>query len=229
MSVLADEGFRRAAVATDFLNVRRTHIKFGDGEATGMDLVLAAVWCAARRADTNDLWADTRGWRPASPSNTVWRFGSRSVAVELAAPERYVARTDGKEMAVHVVSRDAQSLSAECDGGLQKLHLFEAAPVLHLFRNGLHAALHMAGTDDALQVTGGAEEGSLLTPLPGTIVALHVAAGARVARGAPLVTVEAMKMEHTLTAPYDGVVSRVAFGLADRVQAGAILVELAPV
>jgi len=68
----------------------------------------------------------------------------------------------------------------------------------------------------------------LLTPLPGTIVAVHVATGQQVARGAPLVTVEAMKMEHTLTAPYDGVVSRVAFGLAERVQAGAILVELAP-
>jgi biotin carboxyl carrier protein len=49
-----------------------------------------------------------------------------------------------------------------------------------------------------------------------------------VARGMPLVTVEAMKMEHTLTAPYDGVVSRIAFGIKDRVQAGAILVELAP-
>jgi 3-methylcrotonyl-CoA carboxylase alpha subunit len=228
ISVLADEEFRRAAVATDFLKVRRTYLKFGDAEATGTDLALAAVWCAARRADTNDLWADTRGWRPASPSNTVWRFGSRSIAVELAAPKRYVARTDGEQMVVQVVSRDAQSLSAECDGEVQKVHLFEAAPVLHVFRNGLHAALNLVSTDDALQVTGGAEEGSLLTPLPGTIVALHVAAGDRVARGAPLVTVEAMKMEHTLTAPYDGVVSRVAFGLADRVQAGAILVELAP-
>jgi 3-methylcrotonyl-CoA carboxylase alpha subunit len=52
--------------------------------------------------------------------------------------------------------------------------------------------------------------------------------GQKVARGAALITVEAMKMEHTLTAPYDGVVSKVAFGLTDRVQAGAILVELAP-
>jgi biotin carboxyl carrier protein len=68
----------------------------------------------------------------------------------------------------------------------------------------------------------------LLTPLPGTIVAVHVANGQKVARGAPLVTVEAMKMEHTLTAPYDGVVSRIAFALADRVQAGAVLVELKP-
>jgi biotin carboxyl carrier protein len=72
------------------------------------------------------------------------------------------------------------------------------------------------------------EEGSLLTPLPGTIVAIHVAAGQRVARGAPLGTVEAMKMEHTLTAPYDGIVSRLAFGLTERVAAGAVLVELSP-
>jgi biotin carboxyl carrier protein len=43
-----------------------------------------------------------------------------------------------------------------------------------------------------------------------------------------LVTVEAMKMEHTLTAPYAGTVTRVAFGMGERVPAGAILVELSP-
>ena len=37
-----------------------------------------------------------------------------------------------------------------------------------------------------------------------------------------------MKMEHTLTAPYDGIVTRIAFGVAERVAAGAVLVELAP-
>ena len=79
-----------------------------------------------------------------------------------------------------------------------------------------------------MQVSAGAEEGSLLTPLPGTVVAVHVEAGRQVARGVPLVTVEAMKMEHTLTAPYDGTVTRVAFGVGERVAAGAILVELAP-
>jgi biotin carboxyl carrier protein len=84
------------------------------------------------------------------------------------------------------------------------------------------------GTDDSLQVVGTAEQGSLLTPLPGTIVAVHVAAGQHVARGASLITVEAMKMEHTLTAPYEGVVSRIAFGVGERVQAGAVLVELTP-
>jgi 3-methylcrotonyl-CoA carboxylase alpha subunit len=57
---------------------------------------------------------------------------------------------------------------------------------------------------------------------------VHVKTGQKVARGAPLVTVEAMKMEHTLTAPYDGTVTSVAFGLAERVAAGAVLVELSP-
>jgi biotin carboxyl carrier protein len=77
-----------------------------------------------------------------------------------------------------------------------------------------------------LQVTAGAEEGSLLTPLPGTVVAVHVAAGQKVERGAPLVTVEAMKMEHTLTAPHAGTVTRVPFGVGERVAAGAVLAEL---
>jgi biotin carboxyl carrier protein len=60
------------------------------------------------------------------------------------------------------------------------------------------------------------------------VVAVHVATGQQVARGTALVTVEAMKMEHTLTAPYAGTVTRVPFGVAERVAAGAVLVELAP-
>jgi biotin carboxyl carrier protein len=108
------------------------------------------------------------------------------------------------------------------------VRIIEVDQELHLFRAGRQVLLRLAPTEDALQVAAGAEEGSLLTPLPGTVVAVHVKTGQKVARGAPLVTVEAMKMEHTLTAPYDGTVTRVAFGLAERVAAGAVLVELAP-
>jgi biotin carboxyl carrier protein len=108
------------------------------------------------------------------------------------------------------------------------VRVIEAEQELHLFRGGRYVSLRVRHTEDALRVSAGAEEGSLLTPLPGTVVALHVSTGQHVLRGAPLVTVEAMKMEHTLTAPYDGTVTRVAFGLAERVAAGAILVELAP-
>jgi 3-methylcrotonyl-CoA carboxylase alpha subunit len=227
-SVLGDEEFRRGAVATNFLGARREHLSFGDEAASTADLAMAAVWCAARRADGNALWEDTRGWRPAAPASTTWRFGESVVSVEVGAPDRYLARIRAEELSLRILARDASSLQVECEGEITPVRIFEAAPALHLWLRGRHAVLNLVGTDDSLQVVGTAEQGSLLTPLPGTIVAVHVAAGQHVARGAPLITVEAMKMEHTLTAPYEGVVSRIAFGLAERVQAGAVLVELAP-
>jgi 3-methylcrotonyl-CoA carboxylase alpha subunit len=228
MSVLADQEFRRGAVGTDFLNVRRAKLLFGEPPAAGPDIALGAVWCAAKNTDSNALWEDSRGWRLAAPASTAWRFTQGNAVVEHSAKDEYVVRVNRDDYAVRVVSRSNQLLLAQCQGQMQSISVVDADPVLHLFRDGRHVMLHVERTDDALQVAGATEQGSLLTPLPGTIVAVHVATGQQVARGAPLVTVEAMKMEHTLTAPYDGVVSRIAYGLTDRVQAGATLVELSP-
>jgi 3-methylcrotonyl-CoA carboxylase alpha subunit len=227
-SVLGDPEFRRGAVATNFLGARREHLSFGEADASAADMAMAAVWCAARRTDGNALWEDTRGWRPAAPATTTWRFGESVVNLDSTASDRYRAKIMGQELSLTVLARDSTSLQVECNGEVTRLSIFEEAPALHLFASGRHVVVHLVSTDDSLQVVGSAEQGSLLTPLPGTVVAVHVAAGQHVARGAPLITVEAMKMEHTLTAPYEGVVSRIAFGVADRVQAGAVLVELAP-
>jgi 3-methylcrotonyl-CoA carboxylase alpha subunit len=227
-SVLGDEEFRRGAVATNFLGERRDHLRFGEGDATAADMAIASVWCAARCTDGNALWEDTRGWRLAAPASTAWRFGETVVSLDSPATDRYLARIQGQELSLRVLARDVASLQVECEGETIQVRMFEAAPALHVWLRGRHVVVNLVCTDDSLQVAGTAEQGSLLTPLPGTVVAVHVAAGQHVARGAPLITVEAMKMEHTLTAPYEGVVSRIAFGLADRVQAGAVLVELAP-
>ena len=226
-SVLADTEFRRGAVGTDFLK-RRTDLSFGEPGASHIDIALGAVWCAAKNTEYNALWEDSRGWRLAAPPSTTWRFAQGKAVVELSAPDEYLVRVNDEHYAIRVLSRGNQLLLAQCQGQMQSISVFDANPVLHLFCDGRHVTLHLERTDDALQVAGGTEQGSLLTPLPGTIVAVHVATGQQVARGAPLVTVEAMKMEHTLTAPYDGVVSRIAYGLTDRVPAGATLVELSP-
>jgi 3-methylcrotonyl-CoA carboxylase alpha subunit len=227
-SVLGDAEFRRGAVATNFLGVRREQLRFGEQDATVTDLALAAVWCATRRTEGNALWEDTRGWRIAAPASTSWRFGESVASVAAESQGVYRVRIKDQDLSLRILAREASAFQAECDGEVTQVRVFEAAPALHLFRSGGQVTVTLKHTDDSLQVAGSAEQGSLLTPLPGTVVAVHVAAGQQVARGAPLITVEAMKMEHTLTAPYDGVVSRVAFGLADRVQAGAVLVELAP-
>jgi 3-methylcrotonyl-CoA carboxylase alpha subunit len=227
-SVLADQEFRRGGVATDFLGARHALLTFGEPPPGDLDIVLAAVWCAARQSDGDALWADTGGWRLAAPPRSAWSFSDRTAVIELTAPNSYVAQLGGRGYPLRVLARGAQSLEVEFAAQIQRLHVIEADQELHLFRGGRHVALRLARTEDALQVSAGAEEGSLLTPLPGTLVAVHVTTGQQVARGAPLVTVEAMKMEHTLTAPYDGIVTRIAFGLAERVAAGATLVELAP-
>ena len=227
-SVLADEEFRVGAVGTDFLQVRRAQLSFGEPQAGHADIALAAVWCAAKNTANNALWADSGGWRLAAPPSATWRFAEGSADVECSAPNTYVGRVGEDRYMVRVLERSARSLQVECQDRVQRISVFDADPKLHFFRDGRHVILTLVRTDDALLVAGGTEQGSLLTPLPGTIVAVHVATGQQVARGTPLVTVEAMKMEHTLTAPYDGVVSRIAYGLTDRVQAGAILVELSP-
>jgi 3-methylcrotonyl-CoA carboxylase alpha subunit len=227
-SVLADQEFRHGIVATDFLGARSAHLCFGEPQADDIDAVLAGLWCATRQTEGDALWADTRGWRLAAPPSSTWRFGERTVIIELSAPHRYLARVGEREWALRLLARDAHSLHVELDGRQQRLRVIEIDQELHLFRVGRQVQVHLTRTEDALQVSAGAEEGSLLTPLPGTVVAVHVNTGQQVARGTPLVTVEAMKMEHTLTAPYDGIVSRLAFGLGERVAAGAVLVELSP-
>ncbi|HVJ73898.1 MAG TPA: acetyl-CoA carboxylase biotin carboxyl carrier protein subunit, partial [Casimicrobiaceae bacterium] len=68
--------------------------------------------------------------------------------------------------------------------------------------------------------------GHLAAPMSGTVVAVPVAVGDRVERGAALVVLEAMKMEHTIVAPAAGIVSAVNFAVGDRVPEGADLVDL---
>jgi propionyl-CoA carboxylase alpha chain len=63
-------------------------------------------------------------------------------------------------------------------------------------------------------------------PLPGRVIAVHVEPGARVGDGTVLMVIEAMKMEHTITAHADAVVTEVRFAVGDRVDAGDLLVVL---
>ena len=65
-----------------------------------------------------------------------------------------------------------------------------------------------------------------VAPLPGTVIAVSVTAGQTVAADEVLMVVEAMKMEHQITAPAAGVVAEVRFAVGDRVDMGDLLVLL---
>jgi acetyl/propionyl-CoA carboxylase alpha subunit len=69
-------------------------------------------------------------------------------------------------------------------------------------------------------------DGKIRAPMPGKVAAVAVTAGQAVTRGQPLVTLEAMKMEHVLTAPFDGTVAAVPAEVGAQVSEGATLVRL---
>ena len=71
-----------------------------------------------------------------------------------------------------------------------------------------------------------AGDGAILSPMPGKVIAVEVAAGDTVTKGQKLLTLEAMKMEHSLTAPFDGVVAELNATAGAQVQVEALLVRI---
>jgi 3-methylcrotonyl-CoA carboxylase alpha subunit len=73
---------------------------------------------------------------------------------------------------------------------------------------------------------GAAADGAILSPMPGRIIAVDVEAGAAVTKGQKLVTLEAMKMEHSLVAPFDGIVAELNAETGGQVSEGAVLARI---
>jgi len=71
--------------------------------------------------------------------------------------------------------------------------------------------------------------GEVTMPMPGLVISVSVTEGQAVKRGDPLLVVEAMKMEHTLRAPRDGVARRLSATNGQRVDAGVVLLEVVTV
>jgi 3-methylcrotonyl-CoA carboxylase alpha subunit len=98
---------------------------------------------------------------------------------------------------------------------------------LHLWVAGRHWDLLLE--DPRLkEFTTTAAQGGLTTPLPGVVAAVVAKVGQAVRAGEVLMVIEAMKMEHSISAPYDGTVKVLHFSPGDRVPEGSQLLELAP-
>src|SRR4029077_19484602 len=70
------------------------------------------------------------------------------------------------------------------------------------------------------------EQGSLVAPMPGNVIRLGAAVGDNVTAGQPLIWLEAMKMEHTIAAPTDGVLTQLNVNTGQQVEVGAVLARV---
>jgi 3-methylcrotonyl-CoA carboxylase alpha subunit len=100
----------------------------------------------------------------------------------------------------------------------------------HLFFGGAHERIACVDPHDAIGAEGGDDHpvGTVLAPMPGKVVALLARAGARVERDAPLLIVEAMKMEHTVRAPCAGLLRTYLVGVGDQVAMAEQLMDFTP-
>ena len=166
---------------------------------------------------------------------SLWAPLSRSVTLtpaEGAGDEdediRAVIHAEGPDRAL--ITLGETQIAAECgDGGWR----FDGAKAVPMARAGARITLFtgaapvFAVVDPLDRAGAGAAAGNVIeAPMPGLVKAVFVAAGDSVEEGQRLAILEAMKMEHTLTAARDGVVAEVLATAGAQVEAGAALVRL---
>jgi 3-methylcrotonyl-CoA carboxylase alpha subunit len=237
--IVAHEAFASGRVDTGLI-VRNGAVLFAAPAPAPADVLLAAALAEVRALVERRAAAARASGDPHSPWDAVdpwWVNSARhAVAISLAdgdARHEFAVRRDGSGWRVSTSAGEAAARVFERDGRVVVATPgaeFSAAVVRlgeerHVFCHGEHRKLRLvdplahAGEEDA-------HGGHLMAPMSGTVVAVMVEAGARVAKGAPLMILEAMKMEHTIVAPAAGVVAAVNFRAGDRVKEGADLVDI---
>jgi len=161
---------------------------------------------------SSPLWRSGSGWRVGGAAQPMLhRFETEAgdvVSAHAPAPHAGGRLPAGAHVSVDVDG----ALWVHADGAAHRLR-----PITR--RAALDAALEGAAGP------GAAAHPELLAPMPGAVVAVHVSDGARVQAGDRIVTIEAMKMEHPVIAPHDGIAS-IAVAMGDQVRRDQFLARV---
>jgi 3-methylcrotonyl-CoA carboxylase alpha subunit len=177
--------------------------------------------------DPHSPWHARDGWRVNSTAKREIRLraGETEKVVNAAyAGTGIQLEFDGQSVGAAGHFVDGGQLRVDLGGRRISATVVSANEKRHVFIDGV---CHIFAAIDPLfhAGSGGGAEGGLTAPMPGKVIALIAAAGARVEKGSPLLILEAMKMEHTIAAPAAGVVKSFLFSVGEQVSDGAELVE----
>ncbi|GAB1716373.1 MAG: Carbamoyl-phosphate synthase L chain, ATP-binding protein [Nitrobacter sp.] len=201
----------------------------GETELAGAVAGIMQVEREASRTDAASPWR-TAGWMPVGRRQRqfVFRHGQSEHEVILVygnGPSQL--RVGDKDIAFAFEPDEAEDITLTLDGMRSRIvFVVDGREVYVRTRNG-RFALHWVdpfGGDDEEQ----ANEDRIIAPLPGIVVALLAQEGAVLEKGAPILTLEVMKMEQTLRAPYAGTLKTIRCKVGDIVQEGVELAEIEP-
>lgn len=228
IGILREPQFRAGAIDTGYLDrhdlaaLMQTDHRAATARLHAVAAALAAQ--AGRRAETAVLPGLPSGWRtlasqPQQVSFTVgddrfdvaYRFERAALSVSIGdwCPD------------VDVISASATLLDAEIDGVRRRYRITRQGSMHYIDSPAGCTALQEV--DRFPDPAAATEAGSLLAPMPGSVVRIEVTEGATVAAGAPIIVLEAMKMEHTVRAPSDGVIIAIPVAAGEQVNSGQVL------
>jgi 3-methylcrotonyl-CoA carboxylase alpha subunit len=174
---------------------------------------------------------------PISPSDAVW-----NMAAEAMLASDFGGRPDSNDpwqglqgfrtnadAGLEIVLRhvgETRSIALDGDEELEGAATANGDTIL-VFSEGQAYAFTLPGTGaGAGAAGGGAADGSIVSPMPGRIISVDVRQGDQVEKGRKLLTLEAMKMEHSLAAPFDGIVAELNAVEGAQVTEGTLLARI---
>lgn len=244
--VLLQPAFVAGETNTTFLERHAAELKNPSLDESGLSLLeMAALACALQR-NVQDEPASLAGWRNNRNRPLIERFApleissgsgysprNSPVEVQLlpGADQAFAATTiDGERahsVSVRVVERDGPDLTWVVDGLRRRVTVLEATPGEWWAQVGEGETVVLRWISPLPEPDTRARSGdSLAAPMPGQVIALLVTEGQTVRAGDPLVILEAMKMEHTIRAPHDGVVAAIHARPGTQVAASEVLLDV---
>ncbi|BBZ51783.1 acetyl/propionyl/methylcrotonyl-CoA carboxylase subunit alpha [Mycobacterium heidelbergense] len=226
--LLADERVRAGDLDTALLDERLADF----APLPAPDDVLAAgglyrQWALACRA-WGDLWAAPTGWRAgggAAPVRTAMQTPLRAETVSVwGPPDAARVQVGGGEIHSASVQLEGDQMSVTLDGLRRDYRWAEAER--HLWIADERGTWHLREAEErTIHRAAGARQAEITSPMPGNVIAVRVDSGAEVAEGDVVMVVEAMKMEHPLTAPASGRVEALV-SVGDQVRVDQVLARI---
>jgi acetyl/propionyl-CoA carboxylase alpha subunit len=197
-------------------------------QATSLHVLAAALsGQAERRAAAPVLATLPSGWRNVVNGSQIARFTADGDSVDVSyhfrrgSPQLVDASVGSVAFDVVLRAADATDVDLEAEGVRRHITVHRVGSTLYV-----NSALGTSVIVEDLRFPEPGSQhvsGSLVAPMPGTVVAIEVKVGQQVKGGALMVILEAMKMEHRVEAPYDGIVVEVGVTLAQSVDVGTVL------
>jgi 3-methylcrotonyl-CoA carboxylase alpha subunit len=193
-------------------------------ESLRMDGEAAAL--ARSSNDPHSPWHQRHGWRLNEDNHHAFVFVDAGKRVQLVAHYRrggYVLELPGgASIAASARNAGDDMIEVDLDGTISRATVVRHGGELTIFAGG---ASHRLAFEKPVAVEEEDPSGRLVSPLPGSVIQVLVAEGDSVAKGQALMIIEAMKMEHTISAPRRGIVRQIYFGAGEQVAEGAQLLE----